>query len=454
MADNPQLIHHRATKANAAIMFVHGFGGNADSTWGNFPKFLMAEAALANWDVFSLGYSTSLAFDIAGVWSADPEIITLGGLVETVADERPIDRYQSIAILAHSMGGLLVQRALLSNSALRKRVSHVLLFGTPSNGLEKASPFHFWKRQIRDMAIGSPFITSLRSDWATTIGPNAPFTFVSVAGDRDEFVPRTSSIEPFPEPYRKVAYGNHLEIVKPPDVEHLGYKIAVKALTGQGTAGGVLDSARLAVESRHFQKAVDTLWKNRDDLDDESLVTLALALEAVGRQSDAIDMLMKANPRGTDPIGALAGRLKRRWLVERKRSDAEQALSLYRQALERAETNRDDAQAYYHAINCAFMELAYGSDATACRTYAERALTYCAPAPDNVWRRATEGEANLYLGNTVAAADAYRRALALDPKPWQARSIYQQAFRAADLVGEDGLAAELQAMFNGSPATT
>jgi tetratricopeptide (TPR) repeat protein len=278
---------------------------------------------------------------------------------------------------------------------------------------------------------------------------------VTVAGDRDEFVPRTSSIEPFPEPRRRVAYGNHVEIVKPSDTEHLGYKIALKALTGTGSVGGgVLDSARLAVESRHFQEAVDTLWPNRADLDDKSLVTLALALEAVGRQSDAIDMLMKADPRGTDPIGVLAGRLKRRWLVERKRSDAEQARNLYGQALERAETKKDAAQAYYHAINCAFMELAYGSDATACRTYAQRALTHTAQATDDVWRRATEGEANLYLGNTAAAADAYRRALSLNPEPWQASSIYQQAFRAADLVGEEGLAAELKAMFSGAPALT
>jgi pimeloyl-ACP methyl ester carboxylesterase len=452
MADNPQLIRHRAKKATTAVLFVHGFSGDANKTWGRFPELLMAEAALANWDVFSIGYSTSLAFDIAGVWSADPEIITLGGLIETVADVPPIDAYQSIAILAHSMGGLLVQRALLSKAALRRRVSHLLLFGTPSNGLEKASPFSFWKRQIHDMATGSPFITTLRSDWTTTIAPTLPFTFLTVAGDRDEFVPRTSSIEPFPESCRRVAYGNHLEIVKPPDADHVGYKIAVKALTGKGTVGGVLDSARLAVESRRFQEAVDTLWPNRTELDDRSLATLALALESVGRQDDAIEMLMKANPSGTDPIGVLAGRLKRRWLVERKRSDAEQALSLYRQALSRAEAKPDAAQAYYHAINCAFMELAYGGDATACREYAQRALTYCAQAPDDVWRRATEGEANLYLGNTAAAADAYRRALDLKPEPWQATSIYQQAFRAADLVGEDGLAAELKAMFSGAPA--
>jgi len=453
MADNPRLIPHRANKARAAVVLVHGFSGKADTTWGRFPDLLMAEKALSGWDVFSIGYSTSLSFDIAGVWSADPAIITLGGLIESVSDVPPIDGYESIAFLAHSMGGLLVQRALLSNDALRKRVSHLLLFGTPSAGLEKASPFNFWKRQIRDMAAGSPFITKLRGDWTTTIGTTPPFTFVTVAGDRDEFVPRTSSIEPFPEPRRRVAYGNHLEIVKPPDADHLGYKIAVKALTGGGAVGGAQDSARLAVESRHFQDAIDTLWPNRADLDDKSLVTLALALEAVGRQSDAIDMLMKANPRGTDPIGVLAGRLKRRWLVEHRRSDAEQALSLYGQALQQAETKVDRSQAYYHAINCAFMELAYGSDVTACRTYAQRALAHAAQAHDDVWRRATEGEANLYLGNAAAAADSYRSALALSPEPWQATSIYQQAFRAADLVGEEDLAAQLKAMFSGAPAT-
>jgi len=344
MQNRPELVVHRSKRAHAAILFIHG--GNVESTWGRFPQLLMAEAALASWDVFSLGYPTSLAFDIAGVWSADPAIIELGGLIETVADVPPIDAYGALAILAHSMGGLLVQRALLSNDALRKRVSHLLLFGTPSNGLEKASPFNFWKRQIREMATGSPFITKLRSDWTRSIGSTPPFTFVTVAGDHDEFVPRTSSIEPFPEPLRRMAYGNHIEIVKPKDAEHLGYKIALKALTGIGTAGSVLDSARLAVESRRFQEAVDTLWPNRADLDDESLGTLALALESVGRQSDAIDMLMKAKPRGTDPIGVLAGQLKRRWLVERKRTDAEQALSLYGQALERAETKQDAAQAH------------------------------------------------------------------------------------------------------------
>ena len=447
MACTPSRVDHRLNGAPAAIVLVHGFGGNAEATWGLFPDLLKDEPRLKNWDVFSIGYSTSLAFDLAGVWSADPEIITLGGLIQTVTDVTPLDRYGSLAILAHSMGGLLVQRALLSNAALRARVSHLLLFGTPSAGLGKASPFQFWKRQMRDMSRDSVFIRTLRQDWTTSFRETPPFSFFAIAGDRDEFVPRTSSLDPFTEATRRVVYGNHLEIVKPESPDHLGFNVAVKALVGVDAGTGPVDAALRAVESRQFQRAIDTLGPHADDLDDKGLVTLALALESVGRQSDAIEFLKRAQSTGTDPLGVLAGRLKRRWLVEQRRKDAEQALALYRDALAQAEANGDAQQAFYHAINCAFMELAFGRSAKTCRDYAARALAHCANATAGVWRYATEGEANIYLVNHSAAREAYARAVALGPSPRQMGSMYQQAFRAADLMGEETLGTELSVLF-------
>jgi len=113
------------------------------------------------------------------------------------------------------------------DAALRARVSHLLLFGTPSAGLERASPFQFWKRQVRDMSHDSVFIRTLRQDWAASFRDTPPFSFFAVAGDRDEFVPRTSSLDPFSEPARRVVYGNHLEIVKPDGPNHLGFTVAV-----------------------------------------------------------------------------------------------------------------------------------------------------------------------------------------------------------------------------------
>jgi pimeloyl-ACP methyl ester carboxylesterase len=454
VSDKPQLVHHRQTSAKAAIVLVHGFGGSALTTWGHFPALLAAEASLAAWDVYSIGYSTSLAFDIAGLWAADPAIITLGGLLAAVAGVTPLDGYETLAFMAHSMGGLMMQRGLLSDPTLRGRVSHLLLFGTPSAGLEKASPFAFWKRQVRDMASDGPFIAAVRKQWQTDLGDNLPFTFVTIAGDRDEFVPRMSSLDPFPEAHHRVVYGNHLEIVKPDDANHLGFKVAVKALTGDARSGP-FDSARLAIESRDFQRAIQELWPNRAELDDKALVSLALALDSVGRREDAIRLLTDAKTTGTDPLGVLAGRLKRRWLAERRRTDAEQAMALYRQALDLSD-GKNWAQAFYHAINCAFMEVAFGSDIGAARDYAARAIKYCELSGVNdVWRHATEGEAYLYLSQPEAALAAYQRAMSRSPKAWQAASMYQQAVRAADLIGDEELGLKLPRMFSqGAPVAS
>jgi tetratricopeptide (TPR) repeat protein len=301
------------------------------------------------------------------------------------------------------------------------------------------------------MARDSAFIRALRQDWSTSFRETIPFSFLAIAGDRDEFVPRTSSLDPFAEATRRVVYGNHLEIVKPDGPDHLGFSLAVKTLIGVDVGAGFLDAALRAVESRQFQQAIDTLGPHADELDDKGLVTLALALESVGRQSEAIDLLKRAQPTGTDPLGVLAGRLKRRWLVEQRRTDAEQAMALYREALTQAEARNDAAQAYYHAINCAFMELAFAGSRTTCRDYAGRALTHCANADPGIWRYATEGEADIYLGDHAAVREAYARALALGPTPRQIASMYQQGFRAADLMEAEALAAELRALFGQSP---
>jgi pimeloyl-ACP methyl ester carboxylesterase len=47
----------------------------------------------------------------------------------------PLDRYESLALIAHRMGGLVAQQALLDDPLLVGRVRHRILFGTPSGGL-------------------------------------------------------------------------------------------------------------------------------------------------------------------------------------------------------------------------------------------------------------------------------------------------------------------------------
>jgi hypothetical protein len=116
---------------------------------------------------------------------------------------------------------------------------------------------------------------------------------------------------------------------------------------------------------------------------------------AFGRGAEALRILEDHYRKGTsstDALGVLAGRLKRRWLAERRAADLERARQLYSEGLSRAEAEGDAAQAYYHAINIAFLDLMAAS-ATAgvparVREMAERALHHSGAAEEDHWRLA------------------------------------------------------------------
>ena len=170
-----------------ALVFLHGFSGDRDDTWNRLPGLL--GTVVAYWDIYTLGYATTFRPDFLGVWSADADLPILATMLKTQAHIDPLRRYRSLAVVAHSMGGLVVQRALVDNPDLADRTEKVVLFGTPSAGLRKASWLMFWKRQLRNMASGSEFITALRKDWAARFEPEPGFDLMVVAGEQDRFVP-------------------------------------------------------------------------------------------------------------------------------------------------------------------------------------------------------------------------------------------------------------------------
>ena len=223
--------------SKVCVVFVHGFGGDATATWGRFPELLTEAPGLDGWDVYSLGYSSSLAPDLRGIWSGDPDIATLATYLRTRCNQPPLVG-KRFALIAHSMGGLVVQRALLDEQLVAD-TSHVMLYGTPSNGLKKAAGWlgRIVKRQSQDMAFGSAFVTDLRRRWTEKFSPDRPFSFRAVAGDRDEFVPAESSLGCFEESDRAVVPGNHLEIVKPDSADSMSVKEVLSAAGPSGVRG-------------------------------------------------------------------------------------------------------------------------------------------------------------------------------------------------------------------------
>ena len=447
MATGRLQVHRQSDAADAAIVFVHGFGSRG-VPFGRFPQTLAEDPALAEWDLYGLSYATGLLPDLRGLWEADPPIGILATYLRSQLQVEPLARYGGVALIAHSMGGLVCQRALVDDDAVGDRVSHLIMFGTPSAGLRKARWGRFLKQQIGDMTVDGEFIVDLRRRWTDRFAQSRPFELCVVAGDRDAFVPPESSLGPFEGDCQVVVPGDHLEIVDVADANSPSHRVAVQALRGEGPAAGALNSARIAVQSSEFDQAIRQLGQRPEELDEGHLVDLALALDGVGRRDDAIRVLTEnANVHGTDAAGTLAGRYKRRWLASGRRVDGEAAFELYSEALARARDSSDQEQIFYLAINVAFLELALRRDHAACRERALEALAACELATTTYWRAATEAEALLYLDRGEEALEAYAKALAFEPEPAQAQSTLDQALDAADALARGDLERQIGELF-------
>jgi hypothetical protein len=156
-------------------------------------------------------------------------------------------------------------------------------------------------------------------------------------------------------------------------------------------------------------------------------------------------------------VGTLAGRIKRRWLQDGDKEDADWALSLYESALHAnlglPETQETIDQIFYHAINVAFLtEVAFGLSEHA-KESAKLALAYARKrVPPDVWSVSTEAEGLLYLRDYQGALAKYTEAISLKPEPWKLLSTGQQAQQIAARLGEKSLQEQLRGIFDPVPA--
>lgn len=429
-----------------AVVFIHGFHGDSHQTFGMLPAFLAGNPDCYSWDIYCFGYPSTLAPDVSGVWSADPDLTTLAGYLRTAVSVR-YDGYKHIALIAHSMGGLIVQRALLNGDVV-DRVSHVLLFGTPSNGLRKAGLGRIFKRQARDMTAGSPFVLDLRHDWKKTFGGRFPFAFRTVAGVRDEFVPTNTSVEPFPEQYRSYVAGNHLEMVKPQTTDGDTTLLVFHELAAAGGTSALPASISRPVSSH--EKTIEELLPEKERLQTQQIVKLSLALELSGRQPEAIELLRSRHTNDTELTGVLAGRLKRLWLSdpETNANDGPEAQELYRSAFLQADGAGDHEQAFYNGINVAFMTLALGGRTDDVQRIARDVQAHCKLAKRGMWQLATSAESALYLGDTALALKGYTAALSERPDPREADSMLKQAVWATRLLNNPDAESRLHTLFD------
>ncbi len=399
--------------ANNLLLFIHGFSGEASTTFGNIPEMLMNDSSMDGWDMKPFGYSQYVTPEMGKeVWAGVEDIDRISANLCTSVKYK-FDKYDRIAIVAHSLGGLIAQRAILDfKEEYRNKLSHLILLGTPSGGISPVKLKKLWNDKYQEMSSEGDFVKTLRKDWSDRYDEEYPFKLKVVAAIDDEFVTIDSCYGPFSNNHHVTIDGKHLSMVKPKDENDDCYTLIQSTLTDSEFHQQYTNKEEINIALGKYDAVVKKLLPEKDRLDQRGLKQLIFSLEGLDRRDEALQILNE-HPKAhedTDLMGIIGGRHKRAYLNFPSESDGEAAFVYYELALEQATSKENYDQIYYHAINLAFLSIVVGNDEEKMRDYAIKALDAAEKCSDNPWKDATIAEANLYLRNFEKAKEFYIKA--------------------------------------------
>ena len=402
-------------KGNNLLLFIHGFSGESKGTFGAIPNMLQSDSIFDGWAMKPLGYSHFVQPELGkDIWAGILDVDKIAGFLKTSIINK-FKNYDRIAIVAHSLGGLVAQKAILGlEKDDRNKISHLIMFGTPSNGISSKLLTKQWNTKYSEMSSDGEFITTLRDEWTKTFNDKYPFKLKVVASTDDEFVSLESCHGPFGQEYREFVNKKHLMIVKPKDEKDDAYSLILNTLTGSKFFNQYTNKEEINLTLGKYDSVVKELLPRKDDLDKRGLTQLIFALEGLERKDEVYDIL-NTHPlaqSNTDLMGIIGGRHKRDYLKTYSYKSSQLSREYYSKALQISVENEVHSQIYYHAINLAFLSIVTDPETgkSEMKKYANQALDATKHCDDDLWKFATVAEANMYLGNLDVAKEFYIKA--------------------------------------------
>lgn len=228
LSAHAELIVVRDEKQKKAIVFIHGIAGsgqdvgNTFSTWTNangayWPRLVADDPFFKGIDIFSYRY-------------------LMGQDIQSLADQISLSVFNSqtlagvddLYVVGHSMGGLVVRRAVLSTKMPREKIKAFFFFAVPMDGSSWANWISYIAddsalRQLRTPPRGyadrDAFLRALRMDWINA-GINIPtycaYETAPFAGN--EVIVPLNSVEPLCNAALFPLNGDHKQIVKPSSI--------------------------------------------------------------------------------------------------------------------------------------------------------------------------------------------------------------------------------------------
>jgi PGAP1-like protein len=206
-------ILRRKVEPKAELLFVHGWRGDADS-FGRLPEFLSSLLGLES-RIYS--YPTNL-------WKPKTS-----PAVEFIAENldnwlRNNLRSERLGIIAHSMGGIVVRKLLVSqhwrSQPLDAMVKQVTFIASPHNGAvlsALANSIETFKGiQLADLAPNSPLLFALNRDWNGWTKANVPQNCLirCIVGTLDNVVSVNNARGLDPESV-PILNASHSDIIRP-----------------------------------------------------------------------------------------------------------------------------------------------------------------------------------------------------------------------------------------------
>jgi len=258
-ATDPQWVSQANPPAKVAVVFVHGLFGDTLGTWRNdngetFFRLLKSQPGVGDKvDVFAFGFTSNMfqpgSFTIQEAANQLHQSLQYKGVLD----------YPTIVFAAHSMGGLVVLRELLTRREMLGKVPLLVLYATPQEGAQIAA--------IADHVANNPalaqmvpadsnaYLQQLNDDWKSLADrPHVTCAYEKLATHGMLIVPWSSATR-FCDGAPSAIDADHIGIVKPDRLEHPSLVVMVNALN-QFVMGkqltAKLDTPDFLPEGDHF----------------------------------------------------------------------------------------------------------------------------------------------------------------------------------------------------------
>jgi hypothetical protein len=206
-------------------VFVHGIFGGAATTWSSsptrsWPEMLLTDPVFDRSDIYVASYESPYH---GNKMTIDEVVESLNSRFES---DHVFSEHAEVIFVAHSLGGLVVQRYLLTRRDFAKQVPFIYFFSTPETGADVAKLGQIFSADplLKEMLAGNQndYLLNIENDWR-----NAQFKIRRYCAYEKQatmgllIVDRLSSTRGCEESIPINA--NHIDIVKPATTDAAQY---------------------------------------------------------------------------------------------------------------------------------------------------------------------------------------------------------------------------------------